>query len=338
MPVLTGIDRMKQVSELAGISKSTVGSIAMLGALFALWARSKTRSVPGPNRARPHKFGLDKMWLTVNGLRMHALASQHEHDGRGVPVVLIHGFGVSSRYFVPLAGILAVRYPVYAPDLPGHGSSQSPEAALDIPGLTDALSAWMDAAGIARAILIGHSMGCQIAVEFAVRYPGKADRIVLIGMPPEPAGRDPVIQIFRLLRCAVHERLSLIPCVVKDYLGMNWRVVPEFVAMTNYSVSQVLPKLNAPVMLMRGEHDALSPAEWFQRCARLVSPICTALIPGAAHAVHYSAPEETGDALIPFLAMESLNASNTASGTELGAEHAQQNGLNARHFPQHLPS
>jgi 2-hydroxy-6-oxonona-2,4-dienedioate hydrolase len=317
---------------LRRIPKSQLWLFIMLGVSAGAWAKiTGARRSPSERR---DKAKTNSMWLTVNGMRMHALARKECDETHSLPVVFIHGFGVSGRYFIPAMHNLAVRFPVYAPDLPGHGLSQSPDRAMNIKGLACALVAWMDAAGIGRAMLIGHSMGCQIAVELAVSHPEKADRIVLIGMPPEPAIRNPLIQLVRLLRCIVHERPSLIPCVLKDYIRMNWRVVPEFFFMLRYSVLSALPELTVPVMLVRGEHDALSPAEWFEESAGLVSTACTAIIPDAAHAVHYSASERSCAALELFLNDAGVSEPNMEDGAE-GEDEAGHSG-SSRPGPWHL--
>src|SRR5436190_2195210 len=101
-------------------------------------------------------------WAVVGGLRMHACAATDAVDGLALPVVLVHGLVVSSRYMLPLAERLADHAHVYAPDLPGFGKSDHPERPLDIAGLADGLAAWMHVTGIPRAALIGNSMGCQV--------------------------------------------------------------------------------------------------------------------------------------------------------------------------------
>jgi pimeloyl-ACP methyl ester carboxylesterase len=55
--------------------------------------------------------------------------------------------------------------------------------------LSDALAAWMARIGLRRAVMIGNSMGCQVVVEFAVRYENRVDRLVLQGLTPDPAAR-----------------------------------------------------------------------------------------------------------------------------------------------------
>ena len=108
-------------------------------------------------------------WADIGGLRMHARAATDAANAGALPVVLVHGLVVSSRYMIPLAARLAAHAHVYAPDLPGFGKSDHPERPLKIAGLADALAGWMRATGLARAALIGNSMGCQVIAELALR-------------------------------------------------------------------------------------------------------------------------------------------------------------------------
>src|SRR4051794_30941443 len=143
---------------------------------------------------------LGSRWDTVWGLRGHARVG-----GRGRPVVLVHGLGVSSRYFVPLAERLVRRYAVLAPDLPGYGRSGTPDRALGIEALAEALRAWLDRAELPTASLVGNSVGCQVAVELAARSPERVERLVLVGPTMDPSAPTLLRQSVRLARDLVHE-------------------------------------------------------------------------------------------------------------------------------------
>src|SRR3954454_21095522 len=89
----------------------------------------------------------------VGDVKIHARTG-----GTGPPVVLVHGYGVSGRYLLPLARVLAARCAAYVPDLPGHGRSDQPPAAPGIPELAEALGAWLDVVGVERPALVASSM------------------------------------------------------------------------------------------------------------------------------------------------------------------------------------
>src|SRR6266540_2854322 len=91
------------------------------------------------------RLPIESRWLEVSGLGVHARVA-----GEGPPVVLVHGYGVSGSYMLPLAQSLAPSFSVFVPDLPGYGRSQRPRTPLGIADLAAALAGWLDAAGLQR--------------------------------------------------------------------------------------------------------------------------------------------------------------------------------------------
>ena len=132
---------------------------------------------------------------------MHALASTSPVPQGSPDVVLVHGLGVSGRYLVPTARLLASHGKVFVPDLPGFGRSDPPGHVLGVPELTDALLAWMDAAALTRPCLLGNSLGCQVILEAAARHPERVDRLVLLGPTMDRSVRSVAAQVFRLALC-----------------------------------------------------------------------------------------------------------------------------------------
>ena len=218
-----------------------------------------------------------------------------------LPVVLVHGFGISSSYFVPTIGVLAREFSVYAPDLPGHGKSATPRKALDIPGLADALIAWMDAVGLSRATLVANSMGCQVAVDTALCHPKRVDRLVLSGITCDPSARTFWKQLRRYFGGGGKFNPSLLWLCVRDYSRMGPRLVAELRSMLRDPIEEKLPQLQVPTMHLRGERDKISPQPWFEQAARLARAEQTAVLKSGGHAVHYSDPEQFLSAIRPFL-------------------------------------
>lgn len=219
-----------------------------------------------------------------------------------LPVVLVHGFGISSAYFVPFAESLAGHFEVYAPDLPGHGQSATAPRPLDIDGFADALRRWMSTAGIARAALIGHSMGCQVAVELAARYPEAVDRLVLIGPTADREARSAIRMAARLLAGGPHEPASMLFVAMKDYIRMLPRLRHELKALLEHRIEERLPRVQVPVLFVRGENDKVAPQQWVDELAsRVVRGGRVSVVPHCGHAAHYGAPEETAQRVISFL-------------------------------------
>jgi pimeloyl-ACP methyl ester carboxylesterase len=89
--------------------------------------------------------------------------------GSGPPLLLLHGAGSSRRVWGPVVEILAERYDVLIPDLPGFGQSPPLGATPDVAGLTDAVASWLRDIGVERPHVVGNSLGGGIALELGFR-------------------------------------------------------------------------------------------------------------------------------------------------------------------------
>lgn len=103
-------------------------------------------------------------------------------------VILVHGFGGDADRWLFTQQPLSAAATVYALDLPGHGQSGKSVRDGSVAGLATVLIAFMDALGIERAELIGHSLGGAIAARAAIDHPGRVTALTLIaaaGLGPE---------------------------------------------------------------------------------------------------------------------------------------------------------
>ena len=237
-------------------------------------------------------------WHRVGPWRIHAFATG-DPGGTGLPIVLVHGFGVSARYWRRLAGRLGAHHPVHAPDLPGHGPSSRPRRALDLPALAEALTRWMEAAGIPRAMLVGNSMGCQIAAELAAAEPARVDSLVFCGPTVDPAARTAPRQILRLLLSAPAEDPRLAPLLIGDYLRAGARrLLAELEHMLRHPMELRLPGLTMPTLVLRGTWDRVVPRRWAEEAAALLPRGSLVEIPAAGHAAHFTRARATAERIL----------------------------------------
>ena len=205
--------------------------------------------------------------------------------------MLLHGLGVSSRYFVPLARILAEKHRVVAVDLPGWDGSDRPDAILDIPGLAGELAAWLDAEGLVRPRMVANSLGCQVTIELAAREPERFERIVLIGPTVDPRYRTAIHHAPRFFVDAMREPPTLLPIIVRDYLRFGLR---RFVATAGAALrdrpEDKLPRITAPTLVIKGERDAFVSTDWAEEIVERLPRGELAVVPRAPHATHYAAP------------------------------------------------
>ena len=231
--------------------------------------------------------------IAVDGVQVHYRASTRPVPAERPPVVLVHGYGMSSRYMVPLAEALAGDFRVYAPDLPGFGRSEKPERVLDIPELADALAAWMAALGLGRAVLIGNSLGCQVLVELALRHDEQAACLVLQAPTPDPAARTAHQQIVRQalnLRHDATARMSWI--ALSDFLRAGpRRLVLTLRHLLRHRVEDRLAQVHIPALVVRGMRDPVVPHAWARRAADLLPQGRLIEVAGAAHIMNFHAPQ-----------------------------------------------
>jgi 2-hydroxy-6-oxonona-2,4-dienedioate hydrolase len=237
---------------------------------------------------------LHSLFTRVGGLRLHALVGGLEHDGP--PVVLVQGIGVSSAYFVPLGCELALDRPVAAPDLPGFGPSDRPAGVPGIGELADALLGWLDAFGITEATFVANSMGCQVVVDLVARHPARSVGAVLVAPTVDPRARSALRQAGRLLADGVREPRELLAIVIPDYAAFGLRrfIVTGRSALAD-PIERKLPNIAVQTLVVRGEHDPVVPQQWAEEAADLLQRGRLVVIPGQAHACHFTAPRAVAE-------------------------------------------
>lgn len=271
-------------------------------------ARTADASIP-PYRCQPGPGtppgSLVRRWVQVEQWRVHTRTSEPQVGwaASGRALVLVHGLGMSGRYLVPTLRRLAAEYRVFAPDLPGFGRSSRPRRPLTLPELADALVAWMDAVGLDRAGLLGHSLGAQVIAHLAERHPHRVACLLLVSPSRDPGARWPWQQTLRLLADAPRESPSLLPVAVGDYLRAGpvrmWRTLTE--AMGTDAAGR-LRRVPHPALVVRGERDPVVSAEWAATVTGLLPEGRLVTLPGAPHGLPYSAPDALVAAVRPFLA------------------------------------
>jgi pimeloyl-ACP methyl ester carboxylesterase len=227
-------------------------------------------------------------WFDAGGHRIHTVTA-----GEGPAVVLLHGYGVSGTYMLPLARALAARScTAYVPDLPGHGRSPRGGSGLGIRELADAFCAWLDAAGLARPPVVANSMGCQVVTDLAVRRPDRVGPLVLIGPTVDPARRGARHQVFALLRESVREPLSLVGLAVREnaVAGIG-PLVSAARACLGDPIERRLPLVEQETVIVHGEQDGFVGREWVEHAATLLPRGRLVVVPDECHAVHYTRPE-----------------------------------------------
>lgn len=233
---------------------------------------------------------LEHRWVQAGDLTFHSRSSRDFQPG--VPFVLVHGLVISSLYMIPLAECLAVRHPVHALDLPGFGRSKGPRQTLSVPALAEAALRWMERAAIPRCHLAGNSLGCEIAVQMAVKSPDRVATLSLVGPTLDPEAHAVVKQTWRLLRDAMREPASLWLNWFFDFVRAGIRRALETTReMFRNHIEEQLPQVTAPTLIIRGGIDPTVPQSAAEQMERLLPRGSLLVIKGEPHCVHYTAPQ-----------------------------------------------
>ena len=190
-----------------------------------------------------------------------------ERRGAGTPVyVLVHGIGMGRTVFADLAKHLDDGE-VVALDLPGYGEAPEPPRVLTIERNADLVAAYLRARVRTPAVVVGHSMGAQVALEIAARHPGTVRGIVLVGPTVEPSARTAPRQLWRLLRDIAVEHPRVIALGAREYLRAGPRLRAKLRAMLVHRPEDVFARVDVPALVLRGENDLVAPPEWCRQVA-----------------------------------------------------------------------
>jgi pimeloyl-ACP methyl ester carboxylesterase len=143
-----------------------VGVVALsLGLLFGA----------GSNVARPTGETIVLKTADVGGVKLHYLTA-----GKGPAVILLHGYTQTSRMWRPIMPLLAEKFTVIAPDLPGIGDSEIPKSGLDMKSAAISIHGLVKSLGIEKARVVGHDIGLMVAYAYAAQFPAETEKLVVM--------------------------------------------------------------------------------------------------------------------------------------------------------------
>jgi pimeloyl-ACP methyl ester carboxylesterase len=223
--------------------------------------------------------------------------------GLGRDVVLIHGVGVSSRYWIPAQLALAAtgRFRVHALDLPAFGKSETPPWELTVKNLTHHLLEWIHAVIPGEVDLVGQSLGCEFAVLGGLAMADRVGRIVLAAPNGLPDARPVFPQLLSAAVDATREPGRLFGAVLPDYFRCGpFRILKMLIEQREDRSEEVLHLLRQPTLLVRGERDAVVSARRIEAIRTILPHAETATIPGA-HGAHLTEAEAFSAVVTRFL-------------------------------------
>lgn len=217
-------------------------------------------------------------------------------------VVLLHGIGVSGTYFLPFAEVLARHFDVRLLDLPGYGDTPRPDHALAPVELANVVAEYLKEVKAGPAIIVGQSMGCQIAAQLALQYPQLCKKLILIGPTINKWERSHFLQGIRLLQDTFLESLKVNRIIFRDYVHMGlFRYLKTSKYMLEDHLEEYIFKIAVPTLIVRGSKDMIAPRRWTAYLARHMNNATSVEVEDAPHVVQFVKPKELFEACEDFL-------------------------------------
>ena len=278
----------------------------------------------------------------VNGVPLH-----YERGGNGEPLLLVTGFTISSAVFEPVLELYGGRFDCITYDNRGSGRSGAPLKPTSMPELAADAAGLLREIGVESAHVCGLSMGGMIAQELAIRFPERVRGLVLGGTTPGgPRAARPTLRELRALGSAAAggwrdgERSWLGEWVFSEAFRREQperarellrrfgrhRATPQGVwahwwASVYHDTTSRLPCIQAPTLVMHGEHDAMVPISNARLLAAKIPGAELCIVAGAGHAYMLERPRLSFDLLREWLERRSpIAAGEPRSGAAARAE------------------
>lgn len=222
------------------------------------------------------------MELTAKGVRVH-----YEQSGAGKNVLLLHGWGCSTKHFAQIAQDLEKDYRVTVIDFPAHGESGRPPEPWGVSDFAACIQDLMEQLGIAPCDIIAHSFGGRVALWLAANESQLVSRLVLTGCAglkkPQTEEqkkrseeykkkKEKLLGLTRLPLVGGMAQKSLKALQEKygsaDYNALDDEMKKTFVKVISEDLSPLLPKIQASTLLIWGENDTETPLWMGQKMER----------------------------------------------------------------------
>lgn len=228
-----------------------------------------------------------------------------EYGDKGTPLLLLHGLSGSSRWWARNVPDLAARHRLIVPDLIGFGRSRHRWRVPPLDEAAGVLDEWIATLGLEPLVLIGHSMGGQIAIHLAASRPPWLERLALV----DAAGIPRLLSPGRMIRIAA-EATPLWrwgdPRFLRVIARDAWTAGPLVLARSVWNILRddvrpLLPMIDVPTLIVWGERDTLVPLKdaWTIRDA--IPGARLAILRGAAHNPMVDRPADFNRILTRFI-------------------------------------
>ncbi len=209
-------------------------------------------------------------------------------------IVFIHGSGGSHDDWMNQINSLKDNFNIAAPDLPGHGRSEG-NGESEVSAYVEVIEKFIQSAGITRPVLVGHSLGAAICLEFAIRYKDSCAAIVPVGggvrMPVNPMildglKNDPAATISMIAKFSITKanREKYHAFIAEAISRVNPEITyGDFTACNRLDVTERISGITVPTLVICGKEDKMTPPSFSEYIRDNIPGAKLVLIPDAGH-------------------------------------------------------
>lgn len=252
-------------------------------------------------------------------IKVQGLKIRYTQKGNGTPLLILHGWGGSSKSWEEVIDILSNKYMVICPDLPGFGESDTPKEAWNINKYMYFVLDFLKAVHIEDFILLGHSFGGGLSTKITAENPRIVQKLILcnaavvrakerLSLRQRIARRSAKIMKPFVNNKFYKEKLKprLSPIVYKiagsyDYFSANDIMKKTFKKIFAEDLRAYGTYIKKPTLVVWGENDKITPIEDAYAIKNIIDGAELNVVEGVGHAPHLKKPEELSQIIIQFL-------------------------------------
>lgn len=255
--------------------------------------------------------------ITIGSLPTH-----YTEYGSGTAVLILHGWGSSASTWKEVQQQLAFYgYRAIALDLPGFGKSAEPSREWGLVDYTNFVRSFVAQEQIGRFVLVGHSFGGRIAIDYAARYGEGVVALVLCGAAgitrPKSIKRSifalvartgsvvTALPILRSVRALARKALYVL-LGERDYYNASPVMREVMKRVLEVSLAVLLPQISQPTLLAWGDADEATPLSHARIAHEVLSDSTLAIFEGRGHSLQREAPQDLAERIAQFLTEKNI--------------------------------
>ena len=253
--------------------------------------------------------------------RIGDLDVYHEAQGTGETILLVHGLGSSTADWAPQVAALSPHFHVVSYDVRGHGRTSKPPARYSVKQFAEDAASLIEVLALGPVHVVGLSMGGMIGFQLAADRPDLVRSLVIVNSGPEMVLRRWRDRLGILQRRAIVRIMGmrawgsvladrLLPA--REHAALRTQFVERWAhndkgaylralrALVGWTVTDRLPRITCPVLVVAADHD-YTPVAWKEQYTALMPNARLAVVADSRHMMPIERPEAFHEVLLPFL-------------------------------------